>query len=65
MVGVFGTMCADVLHVGLGIPYIVSTVFYAVVLAVVFRIWYRTEGTLSIHGITTERRELFTGRRCW
>jgi uncharacterized membrane-anchored protein len=59
MVGVFGTMCADVLHVGLGVPYIASTIFYAVVLAVVFRTWYRTEGTLSIHSITTERRELF------
>lgn len=59
MVGVFGTMCADVLHVGLGVPYIVSTIFYAIVLAVVFRTWYRTEGTLSIHSITSERREVF------
>jgi uncharacterized membrane-anchored protein len=59
MVGVFGTMAADVLHVGLGVPYIASTIFYAVVLAVVFRTWYLSEGTLSIHSITTERRELF------
>jgi uncharacterized membrane-anchored protein len=59
MVGVFGTMCADVLHVGLGVPYIASTIFYAIVLALVFRTWYRTEGTLSIHSITTERREIF------
>ncbi len=59
MVGVFGTMCADVLHVGLGVPYIVSTIFYAIVLAVVFRTWQRTEGTLSIHSIVTERREVF------
>jgi uncharacterized membrane-anchored protein len=59
MVGVFGTMAADVLHVGLGVPYVVSTVFYAIVLAVVFRAWYRSEGTLSIHSITTPRRELF------
>jgi len=59
MVGVFGTMCADVLHVGLGVPYVVSTIFYAIVLAVVFRTWYRTEGTLSIHSITSERREVF------
>ena len=59
MVGVFGTMAADVLHVGLGVPYIVSTVFYAIVLAVVFRAWYVSEGTLSIHSITTPRRELF------
>ena len=59
MVGVFGTMAADVLHVGLGVPYIASTIFYAVVLAVVFRTWYLSEGTLSIHSITTERREAF------
>lgn len=59
MVGVFGTMAADVLHVGLGVPYLVSTVFYAAVLALVFRTWYRMEGTLSIHSITTQRRELF------
>jgi uncharacterized membrane-anchored protein len=59
MVGVFGTMCADVLHVGLGIPYIVSTVFFAIVLMVVFRTWYQVEGTLSIHSIHTPRREAF------
>ncbi|MFN8164210.1 MAG: hypothetical protein U0R26_10390 [Solirubrobacterales bacterium] len=39
MVGVFGTMAADV-HVGLGVPYIASTIFYAIVLAAVFRLWY-------------------------
>ena len=59
MVGVFGTMAADVLHVGLGVPYIASTIFFAIALAVVFRGWYRVEGTLSIHSITTPRRELF------
>jgi uncharacterized membrane-anchored protein len=59
MVGVFGTMAADVLHVGLGVPYIASTLFYAIVLAVVFRAWYASEKTLSIHSIFTPRRELF------
>lgn len=59
MVGVFGTMAADVLHVGLGVPYVVSTIFYAIVLAIVFRAWYLSEGTLSIHSIHTPRRELF------
>lgn len=59
MVGVFGTMCADVLHVGLGVPYLVSTLFYAIILALVFRTWQRSEGTLSIHSIHTPRRELF------
>jgi uncharacterized membrane-anchored protein len=30
-----------------------------VILAVVFLVWYRAEGTLSIHSITTQRREAF------
>lgn len=59
MVAVFGTIVADVLHVGLGIPYVVSTAFFAVALAATFVLWYRSEGTLSIHSIHTRRRELF------
>ncbi len=59
MVGVFGTMAADVLHVGLGVPYFASTALYAVVLVAVFATWQRTEGTLSMHSIDTPRRELF------
>jgi uncharacterized membrane-anchored protein len=59
MVSVFGTMAADVLHIVIGIPYLVSTAFFAILLAAVFYTWYRVEGTLSIHSITTRRRELF------
>jgi uncharacterized membrane-anchored protein len=59
MVAIFGTMAADVLHIGLGIPYIVSTVLFSVSLAVIFVIWYMSEKTLSIHSISTRRRELF------
>jgi uncharacterized membrane-anchored protein len=59
MVAVFGTMAADALHAGLGIPYVVSTTFYAVILGVVFWLWYRSEGTLSIHSIVTRRRETY------
>lgn len=59
MVGVFGTMAADVMHVVLGIPYPISTGFYALVLAAVFLVWYRTEHTLSFHAVDTNRRELF------
>ena len=59
MVSVFGTMCADATHVGFGVPYVVSASFFAVVLAAVFVTWQRVEGTLSIHRITTTRRELF------
>lgn len=59
MVGTFGTMAADVLHVGLGVPYAVSTIIYAVALAAVFITWSRTEKTLSIHTVDTPRREAF------
>jgi uncharacterized membrane-anchored protein len=59
MVSVFGTMAADVLHVGFGIPYLVSTIFFAVVLAAIFTTWYRTQRSLSIHSITTRPREVF------
>jgi uncharacterized membrane-anchored protein len=59
MVAVFGTMCADVLHIGLRIPYAVSSAGFAVALAVIFVVWYATEKTLSIHTIDNGTRELF------
>ncbi|MBF4461390.1 MULTISPECIES: hypothetical protein [unclassified Rathayibacter] len=59
MVSIFGTMAADVLHVVAGIPYLVSTLVFAVALAAVFAGWWRVERTLSIHSITTPRRALF------
>ena len=59
MVAVFGTMAADVLHIGLGIPYFVSTIFFAICLISIFSVWYKVEKTLSIHSISTPRRELF------
>lgn len=59
MVAVFGTMAADGLHKGAGIPYAFSTVMCAVAVAIIFFAWHRVEGTLDIHSITTQRRELF------
>lgn len=59
MVAIFGTMAADVLHIVLDVPYLPSTIFLSVVLAIVFVAWYISERTLSIHSITTRRRELF------
>jgi uncharacterized membrane-anchored protein len=58
-VAVTGTMAADGLHVELGLPYAATTCLYAVILAVVLAAWYASEHTLSIHSITTTRRELF------
>ena len=59
MVAVFGTMVADVLHVELGIPYLVSTVVFAVALATVFVVWYTTQRTLSVHRIDSRARQFF------
>src|SRR5260370_29676555 len=52
-------MAADVIPIGLGIAYLVSTAFFTVALAVIFVVWYANEKTLSIHSISTRRREMF------
>ena len=59
MVAVFGTMAADILHIGLGIPYLVSSIFFLIALLIIFALWLRSEKTLSIHSIYTTRREAF------
>ena len=59
MVGIFGTMAADVLHVKFHVPYAASALFYGFVLAAVFTTWQVTEHTLDVHTIDTFRRELF------
>jgi hypothetical protein len=59
MVGVFGTMVADVLHVGFGVHYAVSTVIFSLILATALLGWRRIEGTLSVHSIDTPRRDGF------
>ncbi len=57
MVAVFGTMAADGVHDGAGIGYAVTTPLFALITAAIFYFWYRSEGTLSIHSITSRRRE--------
>lgn len=54
-----GTGVADFIHLDLHVPYIGTTILWAVVLAAVFWGWNRSEGTLSIHSIVTQRREAF------
>ena len=58
-IAIFGTGVADALHLFAGIPYSGTTVLWAVVLATVFWLWYRSEHTLSIHSIFTQRREIY------
>lgn len=59
IVAVVGTMGADGMHLILGIPYWATSLFWLVVLAVVFSVWYLSEHTLSIHSIVNPRREVF------
>ena len=63
MVGVFGTMAADVLHVGFGVPYFASSTLYGVALAAVFVTWQKSEKTLSIHSIDRSGARVSTGPR--
>ena len=58
-IAIFGTGVSDALHLFVGIPYTGTTLLWAVVLTLIFWLWYRTEGTLSIHSIYTQRREMF------
>jgi uncharacterized membrane-anchored protein len=59
MVAVFGTMIADGIRDGAGLSYAVTTPLFAASTALIFYLWYRREGTLSIHSIVTRRRERF------
>jgi uncharacterized membrane-anchored protein len=58
-IAIFGCGVADLMHKTLGFPYAGTSLFWGLVLTVVLVTWFRTEGTLSIHSVTTQRRELF------
>jgi uncharacterized membrane-anchored protein len=59
LVSVVGTLVTDNLTDGLNVSLILSTTVFAVLLVVVFTLWYRAEGTLSIHTINTRAREAY------
>lgn len=59
MVAIVGTMAADILHVIIGVPYFLSTLFFLLSLGAVFAVWAAVERTLSIYSIVTRRREVF------
>src|SRR3954447_15657267 len=59
VISVFGTLITDNLTDGHNVPLTTTTPIFAVVLAVVFAVWYGFERTLSIHTIITTRREAF------
>jgi uncharacterized membrane-anchored protein len=56
---VVGTLITDNLTDNLGVSLYVSTAIFMVALALTFFAWHRRENTLSIHAVTTTRREAF------
>jgi uncharacterized membrane-anchored protein len=59
LVSIVGTQITDLFTDDLGVSLYVSSALFAVILAVVFAVWYRQEGTLAITSIDTPRREAF------
>jgi uncharacterized membrane-anchored protein len=59
LVSIVGTLITDNLTDNLGVPLEATAAFFTVALIAVFVIWYLVENTLSIHSITTVRREAF------
>ncbi|WAC51420.1 hypothetical protein [Frigoribacterium sp. SL97] len=59
LISVVGTLLTDTLTDSLGVSLWTSTIVFSVALAVLFGVWYSVERTLSVHDITTRRREGF------
>ena len=59
LISVVGTLITDNLTDAMGVPLPVSTAVFTVLLAITFAVWFRVEGTLSIHSVVTRRREAF------
>src|SRR3954468_12126586 len=59
VISVFGTLITDNMTDRYNVALTTSTPIFAMILAVVFAVWYGVERTLSIHTIFTTRREAF------
>ena len=59
MISIVGTLVTDNLVDNFGVPLTVTTAVFTLALAATFLAWYRAEGTLSIHEVTTFRREAY------
>ncbi|MBG6108626.1 hypothetical protein [Frigoribacterium sp. CG_9.8] len=58
LISVVGTLITDNL-IGIGLPLVATTIIFALALTATFILWFRSERTLSIHSITTTRRETY------
>jgi uncharacterized membrane-anchored protein len=59
LLSVVGTLITDRLVDQAGISLVTTTIAFSIALALTFMFWYRSEKTLSIHAIFTDKRELF------
>jgi uncharacterized membrane-anchored protein len=59
LISVVGTLVTDNLVDNFGVALTTTTAVFSLALIVTFAVWYRSEGTLSIHSIFTDRREGF------
>jgi len=59
LISIAGTLFTDNLTDNLNISLMTSSAVWAVLLALTFGAWYRSEKTLSIHSIYTNKREAF------
>jgi uncharacterized membrane-anchored protein len=58
-ISVVGTLITDNLTDGFGVPLLLSTAVFTVLMLATFGAWYRSERTLSIHSIVTSKREAY------
>jgi uncharacterized membrane-anchored protein len=59
LISIVGTLITDNLTDGYHVALTLTAPVFAVLLAITFAAWYRSERTLSIHSIHTRRRESF------
>jgi uncharacterized membrane-anchored protein len=59
LISTVGTLITDNLSDNFGVPLFTSTIVFSLALALTFGIWYKNERTLSIHAVTTTKREGF------
>ncbi len=59
LISIVGTLVTDNLVDNFGVKLITTTWVFTLALAVTFALWYRAEGTLSIHSILSTRREIW------
>ncbi len=59
LISIVGTLITDNLVDNFHVPLLDTTIAFSGALALTFFLWFRAEGTLSIHSIYTGRREAF------